>query len=83
MSYSPTPYAQITLSEGKPFFLRVKQETEWRLTGVEVRKDGDAVVKKDSSGQVVDETVHIIDKLCIVKRVPYVMNNVFAELERA
>jgi hypothetical protein len=56
-------------SERRTVTLCVRSESAVFLTGVAVKCDGDAVKPKDA-----DETVHVIDKTAITKRVPLTMN---------
>jgi hypothetical protein len=74
-------YERITFTEkptktAKTLILRITRETDVLLIGVEVDKMGDEVQRAAA-----DETLHIISKDMLAKRVELVMNNTYGWLE--
>jgi hypothetical protein len=74
-------YERITFTEkptktAKTLILRITRETDVLLIRVEVDKMGDEVQRAAA-----DETLHVISKDMLAKRVELVMNNTYGWLE--
>ncbi len=59
----------------RPIFISITRETPTLLFGIEVDKDGDEL-----SGATWDRRMRIVSKDVIAKRVPYVLDKMYAML---
>jgi hypothetical protein len=76
-------YEQIFLKDRvRPLWLRVQDEDETFLTGIEVRKDGDEVIPRltDPEGNRFTQRKRVIDKSTIRVRIPGEISLMYGEL---